>query len=315
MDFIDLNDDVGADDWLISREEITRRKLVKQTPRYNIYKADWFGDVLVYEPARRKCDDTTTQQEKLASRRQNQHLNNRQYSDFNIQIGDNTHQEISKQMNELNIKLSNLDNWQLRSTTITTKEQLSPTLSCCSEQNDSAYSSISSTPQYHTKHIKSEFQFPSSKSTYPSMTSITSEDYFSSEPVELDVRKTRPHYNNAQVHQLEVVSKLPFQLNKESFKFGQFTQQQSDNDYDGSEKNYCEEDCSSQGSCWSELNELRLVAHESFMLFMGASMESFSDTATDQAASLVMQMSHPKAISLFNLLHATNQGNSLSLDR
>lgn len=50
MEFSDLNEDICADSWEIQGNEITQREFVRQTPRYNIYKADWFGDVLVYEP-------------------------------------------------------------------------------------------------------------------------------------------------------------------------------------------------------------------------------------------------------------------------
>lgn len=48
----DLDDGIVADDWLIPREEINSKRLFKTTPKHLIYKADWFGDVLVYEPIR-----------------------------------------------------------------------------------------------------------------------------------------------------------------------------------------------------------------------------------------------------------------------
>lgn len=66
MYFEDLSDDIIADDWLIPPEELTRRRLIRRTAHYTIYKADWFGDVLVYEP-RPSADSSAGAAKKSAS--------------------------------------------------------------------------------------------------------------------------------------------------------------------------------------------------------------------------------------------------------
>lgn len=245
-DFSDLQDEVGADDWIIPKEEISRRRLIKRTPRHNIYKADWFGDVLVYEPLKP--------------------------------------QKVFKP-NELSLKKLSKSNMSLNSI----------------EQADSAYSSLSSTPQYYTKQESiSEFEFPQSKQLSP--VSISSEFSFASfnNSTTTTINKQSPSeeldwqafLDSPEVQMKKTTQKVVI-LNKDSYKFG-----------DELNKKRAEEE-----SSWSELNELRLVAHESFMLFMGVSLDRETTSGT-QFTSLVMQMNHPKATSLYNLLHATKFASS-----
>lgn len=60
-----LDDDVIAD-WMVPSGEIERSKIwLKSTPDYDIYKADWFGDVLVYEPRHQPNPKTKTDWKEL----------------------------------------------------------------------------------------------------------------------------------------------------------------------------------------------------------------------------------------------------------
>lgn len=331
VEFDDLNDEIGADDWLIPREEITRRRLIKETHRYKIYKADWFGDVLVYEPVKRqiRSKHKIGEQQDLATRRQHQQTKSMQINQ----------DELNSRFNELNLNLNSSKSWWNQAAN---SSQLSPSLSCNSDQIDSAYSSISSTPQYHTKHIKSEFEFPSSSSSLSSSsTSTLSSSLRSSEfswtPSLGSLASTENSGNFIEscravpvscLHQERMCSSehnqqpgnfkmLPVVLNKDSFGFGysRMTAAQSFLDENNNENcNSNNETLDNESEIWFELNELRLVAHENFMLFMGASMD-MSLGHGDQYASLVMQMSHPKATSLFNLLHANNLSTVSPIDR
>lgn len=275
MEFAELNDEIGADDWLIAGEEISHRKLIRQTPRFNIYKADWYGDVLVYEPI-----------DELSQKNKSNQINQ---------------EELSSRLGRLSLDLS------CQSPTRHTTSSVDS-----GSQNDSAYSSISSTPQHHTKNFKSEFEFPSSPSL-SSMSSSLSDLSAISYSSELHSNilncgsatsnlEEKVQYSSDRQKSAKHESKDSYAviLNKDSYKYDCV-----------SEENYVTmtNDSESHRSCWFELNELRLIAHENFMLFMGA---SFDYKTTDNSTSLVMQMNHPKANSLYNLLHATSATASLS---
>lgn len=309
MEFAELNDKIGADDWLIPREEITRRRLIKQTPRYTIYKADWFGDVLLYEP--------TKAHEKISTRQKQERQSSDRRREFN-------QSEINSRFQQLNLRLSDCSCAKKAC-------PLSPTTSLCSDAGslESGYSSISSTPQYHTKHnLRSEFEFPSA-STWTSMSSLeldeiggagaTNEE--GAQEDEQDFLREEP--GNAGKLKWPRTT-FPVVLNRDSFKFGPHSSAGANNnchrnevcDYEKveEEEEGDEDDCSVSENTWFELNELRLIAHESFMLFMGACVEpvSFEESTSDQSTALVMQMSHPKATSLHNLLHASNSAATIS---
>lgn len=263
-----MNDEIGADDWLIPRQEITRRKLIKRTPRFMIYKADWFGDVLVYEPigqdlaSRRRINREivkTTQCNKLTPSSETIVNNEAFRIKLNELCLDLNHNSISEQLRTTG-KLGGGDDDGAESDT------------------DSAYSSISSTPQYHTKHnLSHEFEFPSSAHTHTNSNLSTKQE----------TQKTPKTTRNKP-------TSPPVVLNRNSFSFGCETVATHDatNQVDGCPV------VDTDG--WFELNELRLVAHENFMLFMGAS-------PNEETRALVMEMSHPKSISLHDLLHATER--------
>lgn len=243
MEFSDLNEDICADSWRIESNEISRKRLIRQTPRYNIYKADWFGDVLVYEPnqATRERADRFVHEPDSSNYKQ-------------LVEDDSDSQQDELDCKELSVRLSELN----------LSSNLSLNLSLdseeyASEQTDSAYSSISSTPKYHTK---SEFDFQI--------------------PVENKCKSERNQHSSS-----------PLVLNKSTFQIAS-----RDNDFQMNGK-------TAEADSWlTEINELRLIAHESFMLFMGFSVAS-QDTVF-QTTSLVMQINHPKATSLYNLLHASS---------
>lgn len=320
--FDELNGEIGADDWLIPGNELTRRRLIKRTPRYNIYKADWFGDVLVYEPTKQETLRRYKRHQSLATRRkivQNQHEYLEQSTDtkFNQLVLEIHESGPSRRANNFPMDSS----------------QPSPTFSCDSIQIDSGYSSPSSTPQYNTKYAN-EFEFPSSSSSSSSSFTTTSlslpeqpDEVTSTNtptikvcPIEtsrkLDERMLSPGRMSSPMVRRPVV------LNKDSFEFslcGQLNADKNINEldnYEENDNNNLVETTANNNSemVWFELNELRLVAHEGFMLFMGASMD-LAQVESDHYASLVMQMSHPRAVSLFNLLHANNNLQSSPVDR
>lgn len=265
-ELFDLSDEIGAGDWLIPNAEISSRRLIKQTSRYNIYKADWFGDVLVYEPI---CNDERREKKQLALRREQ---NYRSTSD--------NKEELSFRLGQLNLSM-NLNQWSP-----VKRSQHSINGDC---ETDSAYSSISSTPQYTTKNITSEFEFPTRLSS-PLLSSGPSFTDFDNEVSPRICAKSSSTEHSKQA--LTKSQSTSLVLNKDSYL------NKRHNEAEGAKIRSGDEE-----SLWSELNELRLVAHESFMLFMGASINSLE--AGSESTSLVMQMYHPKAMSLYNLLHAT----------
>lgn len=295
MEYSDLNEDICADSWLIQSNEISRRKLVRRTPRYNIYKADWFGDVLVYEP-----NSNYKQLENKESDLKQHELELTQPDGFN-------RSELSARLSELSLN-SNL-NLNLNSASFNNNcpllragSQISLTSEgYASELTDSAYSSISSTPQYHTKsNIKSEFDFAGEPSEWPSM---------SRSRVDLSDEKNNILAEcKSERKQRKQCSLRPLVLNRSSYEMVGTTC--NDCSINNQVKSQQQETSSAhqveqrQSSWLNELNELRLVAHESFMLFMGFSIAD-QDTVF-QTTSLVMQINHPKAASLYNLLHASN---------
>ena len=348
MEFADLNDEIGADDWLIPRHEMTRRRLVKQTPRYNVYKADWFGDVLVYEPvkpASTTIADPCDKLDDLALRRQLRYNYTRDTCDQ-----DDFKSRLNELCLNLNMKADQKERCKLSSSS------LSPLLTSggdCDEfeqqQADSAYSSISSTPQFYNK--KNEFQFPSQQqhqhcqldasptaSSCCSMNSPVSthddledddnngdDDYCSNKEHQQQQDNIlminfgpAPNDNVAwdrkshKQHAKSEPSTPPVILNKNSFFcHDNATQSNSgaatSSDTSSSTISSSSSSGSSACSSWFELNELRLVAHENFLLFMGASLDQdtlLGGEYSNQNTSLVMQMSHPKSLSLFDLLHA-----------
>lgn len=279
MEFSDLNEDICADSWLIQSSEISRRRFVRQTPRYKIYKADWFGDVLVYEPT--SAADQLTRSPSPETRRPRER---RQLS----------RSELSARLGELNL---NLINSSCYSSSRGSPEGI--------EQADSAYSSISSTPQHTTKNIKSEFEFPGeSPEAYSGFEQLVDENNNIAQLIEQAAQTGSPREG-----QRKRCRNQPLILNAGSYAMLSQTEE-----LEGSNKANAEAGSSSD---WlNEINELRLVAHESFMLFMGFSVASQLESSS-QAVSLVMQINHPKAISLYNLLHGANLVGSPSspLDR
>lgn len=290
--FSDLDEEIIADDWLVPQEEISRRRLFKQTTKYRIYKADWFGDVLVYEPRPRKSSAQTS---------------------FKTPVKSAEQEENESRTEELRLRLANLD-------LDISRHQPNPiaikkpqgSLSADSDQADSAYSSISSTPHYHSKNLNSDkFEFPQQQSkTTPSFASISLHE---------------PIASNEHCIQTELLSeptkiskamgspRAPVILNKDSYVFG-FDEE----DISASASASAEDSNSGSGSSWQELNELRLIAHESFMLFMGASVvyeTTLGVAKSNSTTSLVMQMNHPKAVSLHNLLRGQPQHLKSPIDR
>lgn len=280
VEFSDLDDEIVAEDWLVHRNEISRRRLFKRTPRYNIYKADWFGDVLVYEPT---SPPSASRRPTVSARKQEPAT-----SSWELELAEN-----SSRTEELRLRLANLDldihhrQHQQHNSIPIRKPQGSL---ADSDQADSAYSSISSTPHYRSKNLNSEFEFPQS-SCSPSLSVTTVED-------RIATTTTKANSPRAQVI-----------LNKDSyiFNFG-------DQDLSNDKQETTHDEQESDSSTWRELNELRLIAHESFMLFMGASVDECYDAgslggagASSPLTSLVMQMNHPKAVSLQNLLHKQQQ--------
>lgn len=266
-EFIDLSDEAFADDWTIPKHEISEKRLLKCTPRYNIYKADWYGDVLVYEPIVRS---------KLFKEETN--VNNTLFDQ----------DELSNKLEKLNLDSSKLSRSRLSLN------------SDYSDQTDSAYSSTSSTPRDYTKQFKSEFEFPSKLSTPKSIEtrefSFTS--LIDSSESEKFSKLNKEHSSEMRVKKEMLNSTDPVILNKDSYNFGYLFYEMS-----GHEENSSNNETTR--TSWLELNELRLVAHEGFMLFMGVSLEEIGLGNSQLSTSLVMQMNHPKSISLYNLLHAT----------
>lgn len=265
--FIDLSGEALADDWTIPKHEISKKKLIRCTPRHNIYKADWFGDVLLYEPIENFERVEAPSEEELV-------------------IQNNLNNSILDQDDLIN-RLESLD---IHSNKLS-RSRLSLN-SEFSDQVDSAYSSISSTPQYFTKQFKSEFEFPSK---LPTPRSIDSSEFTFTGIV----NSTNKFPENENLDEIKVKKEIsnstsPVILNKDSFSFGcLFKEKRQENSSNNESK-----------TSWFELNELRLVAHESFMLFMGVSLDETA-FGSSQSTSLVMQMNHPKSSSLYNLLHAT----------
>lgn len=265
--FQDLDEEIIADDWLVPRAEISKRRLIKQTPRYNIYKADWFGDVLVYEPASSSCS-------KVSSRRQDG-------------SGCVSSEADKSRAEELRLRLANLD-LDMKHGGERSIQIKKPKGSVADSERDvdSAYSSISSTPNFSSKKVKSEFEFPH---LAPSM------------------MMTSAPSDECEGKQMKHPKKTPVILNKDSYISSHEDQRPRNGSSDG-------DTTAISNSDWQELNELRLIAHESFMLFMGASVDDAADTCnglnrSSSSTSLVMQMNHPKAVSLRNLLHQTPPSN------
>lgn len=252
MEFSDLSEMIEADDWLIASQEITERRFVKRTPSYSIYKADWFGDVLVYEP--------------------------------NVTgSGTSTRPSESNRKGEMRLDCDLLDRGELDGASLMklnlSLSQSSSLVRQCEEQQDglrspdSAYSSLSSTPEYHTKSdSRCEFEFP-----------------IASTPIAQEVLNKPSKQVNGKDEKVQGPSVLL--LNKSSFGLDVETGETQ----------------SHSGSSWLELNELRLIAHEGFMLFMGASIEELEEEER-RTTSLVIQMNHPKTVSLHDLLHRHTRG-------
>lgn len=246
-----MSDEIGADEWLIESDRIAERRLVKRTPRFNIYKADYFGDsnVLVYEPV---VSDNQQATSKRLHNKQQEYLRDR--------------------LSRLDL---NLDGTFSLGARAAASPPLSPCISSCASSEgeqtiDSAYSSISSTPQYHTK---TEFQYPTIGTTHTSKSETVAQ-----EEIRVEVTSSTE----------QSFVKKPVVLNRDSFG-----RQQAATGATGGKQSF-----------WPELNELRLVAHENFMLFMGASLAQDQQLAAAQCLpTLVMEMNHPKAVSFYNLLH------------
>lgn len=277
---IDLSGEALADDWTIPKHEISKRRLIRRTPRHNIYKADWFGDVLLYEPIEDFKRIEVPSEEELV-------------------IQNNLNNSILDQ-DDLSNRLENLDinSHKLSRSRLSLNSEFS-------DQVDSAYSSISSTPQYFTKQLNSEFEFPSKLST-PS--SIESSEFSFTNLKDTDEVKLTTKFSEIEKENLgelkakrEVLnSTKPVILNKDSYNFGHLFKEKH------KRKNSSNNESKTS---WFELNELRLVAHESFMLFMGVSLDEAA-LESSQSTSLVMQMNHPKSSSLYNLLHAKKNSTS-----
>lgn len=285
MEFSDLNEDICADSWLIRSSEISRCRFVRQTPRYKIYKADWFGDVLVYEPTSSADQLTSPSSPETREPQERRQL---------------SRSELSARLGELNLNLINSSSHSLSRGSLGSDDVYSG-----SEQADSAYSSISSTPQYTTKNIKSEFEFPGLGSPETSSSrceQLVDENNNTAQLVETG-QAGRPSER-----QRKRCPKQPLILNVGSYATASQLEES-----DSAKANTA---MSSSSDWLNEINELRLVAHESFMLFMGFSVASQLE-GSSQAVSLVMQINHPKAISLYNLLHRANLAGSPSspLDR
>lgn len=271
MNFDELSDEIKADDWLIPREELTRRRVIRRTAHYTIYKADWFGDVLVYEPNNRRPAAKSARQD-LALRMQTK--------------SDQAQRDTSRQRpSELCINIS-ANSTQARD--IKPAQRRAPT----QDQTDSAYSSISSSPQCCNK--QHEFEFPDQVHQAPGLNkeTLVAEPAFSCFNVSADEQTCALDAG--------VPDSPSVVLNRNSFNFA-FDSLGIDESA-GRDKS-----ASPSGANWFELNELRLVAHDNFMLFMGASMDASTmlGECSNQSTALVMETIKPKSVSLFNLLHAS----------
>lgn len=388
-EFSDLRKQIGVENWLIPTKEISTKRFVKRTTRHNIYKADWFGDVLVYEPRnglndRKKTDKFMTPQQHKKSKLPLPISNNITKTTTNNQRFDT--QELSIKLDSLRIKTpttnSQLSPCRSSSGRLKSRSQhslLSPN-SMNESSIDSAYSSISSTPIYNTKtNLRTEFEFPSSQMSSPNFRHEANSDsvtiqtptkleksinthsqcntFFCDFPME---QKHHQHHNHqdhelfidssdhkdtTSKHNLNTANDNYVILNKDSYTCGGCSQTlcttrgsciSPELEIDGSfhqgeePKKYNDSLLHQHGSStssfeknskWTELNELRLIAHENFMLFMGASssanyhqagMAKFCEKE-DQFSSLVIQMNHPRAISLNNLLRGAVQATSNSV--
>lgn len=302
--FVDIYDEMDqADDWMIASEEISKRRLLKQTPRYNVYKADWFGDVLVYEPRRKQTDVTAIDTNHKANHiaplspsifRDHQNREHQSLMDSCLNSD-----ELNFRLNKLNLGQPN--DWAA----MKSKSQMSLASDGC----DSAYSSLSSTPQCHTKSQTPEFRFPSGLSSPTASFGVASNNsaiFFGSPNRNAQSTFVDNNNNNNKQHsssdrQVVKQSGTPMILNKESYHFGSYEANKRQQLQTTSEN----DDHFHTISRWDELNELRLVAHEGFMLFMGASLNEPLGDEIDHSTSLVIQMNHPKAVALFYLLHSS----------
>lgn len=267
MEYTDLNEEIMANDWLIPKEEISRRRLLRKTPRFNIYKADWFGEVLIYEPV----SSSSPQVSDTNSKSLNIEELNWKLESFLSSKSAGYESSSAFRQSPLN-EASHIPHQTLPLV------PLSPT--------DSAYSSLTSTPQHNTKQLS--YEFPSMK--------------HESEEAEVESEQETVSENSSMIE-----DSTPVVLNKDSYKFGPSSSQQLIS-------RLGQQEADGQSSKdWSELNELRLIAHESFILFLGATIEEEFDG--EQKRSLVMQMSHPKAVSLHNLLHANFEPRQSKMDQ
>lgn len=327
MEFADLNNEIAVEGWLIPRQDIAKRRLIKQTPRYKMYQADCFGDVMLYEPsiknknisARRRLRSSITTRSQIS-------LSG--YQELNLNIDYNTiFQPASSPSNS---------------------SPISPAISLCSETSslESGYSSSASTTPHHfstEQSSKLEFEFPSC-SGFRQWNSRSELERADTRVLDLEniARNNNKNFGATQDERSKEEpgngskskypqTTFPVVLNRDSFRFGPHSSvnesnyfsrtvasrvaacnyakvKASDEDSVDSEFDYMDDD-SSGGFSWSELNELRLIAHENFMLFRGFCIEqvSLSGCANNQSTALVMDLCHPKAVSLYNLLHANNQ--------
>lgn len=329
-----LSSDVKSIDWLIESNELTNQTLVKQTPRFDVYKANWHGDVLVYKPKK------------------------------SISI------TISKQTNN---KLYQTSDKQTILTSPTPSSCLSsPSLSPISSSfgadggYESGYSSCSSTPNYTTNknHLveskwQTKFTFPSAETNCqidennndlsPNECNNNNNNYLSScsqlKPSFCINQNSFAAQNNQLIDVCHIDDTKNFDLTREFEKQedylnswlndneakcytneGDFTNNQLfkeqvsnirlSNNSSNKQTNLTintnnnSKTSSSQSSslCWSEINELRLIAHENFMLFMGYSrfdcFKAYDDKETQQV--LVMQNCQSSSSSLYSILHQTS---------
>lgn len=278
--FADLYDEIGADDWMIPSEDLSRKKLIKKTPRYNIYKGDWFGDVLVYEPINTA---NSSAQVRINAKQTSIVENNPTYIDTE----------------ELRFKLLKLD---ISRCNELSRSKSKSQNSLASDGYDSAYASNSSTPQCFTKTQGSEFSFPSGQPS-PTIDPSLSEDHPAiGSPLRVPLQFFNCEFNVSSGKSNMRISERqpsPIILNKDSYYFRQAIKMS--HNIDQSKQHRARH--SNTTSSWSELNELRLIAHEGFMLFMGASTCDEYENELNHSTSLVIQMNHPKAVSLFDLLH------------
>lgn len=288
----DLDQDSGLEDWLIGEQEATNRRLIKQTSRHNIYRADWFGDVLIYEPRSPSKPAARKSPQEITETKLSQRLNA---------------QELHLRLETLSLTESPQQQLSPGSLSASTRTKSRSQQSLVSDMNesstDSAYSSSSTSPLYQMSPLvssiqkTSQFEFPHKESS--------NQVFFCDEP-EASSKGAAPRWPRSKTSTPVPPMRDPVALNKDSYLIGCLN---------GARSASKQDDFRTGFSRLDQVRELRLIAHEGFMLFMGASIDHYGTGNEEKQTfrSLVIQMNHPKAVSLSDLLHFGTKGTGSSL--